>query len=140
MGINKLPILIEISVGMQKMIDDFSLAQLNYGITNATARGNNVSFVLQTALARFHMALKKSKVTREMLAEWEEGYREHRSAPRRRTTATVAEPVVELMPDIASMILSIDPDLRHVYHGDAVNAKLIAFFAFSYVANYYSTG
>ena len=132
----KVPVLVEVSQKFQHKMNEFAKT-LSEGdsieLGNPEVDDLNESFTAHIALVRFYKALKANTVSPELLMLWGDEYRVERGAPRKRTNMSIEERVVKAFPDIAGECIRIAPELRHLYHGKAVNNKMLVYLAVSYV-------
>jgi len=132
----KLPVLVEVSEKFQHKMNEFAKTLSDADsveLGDAESDDLNESFTAHIALSRFHKALKAGNVSPELLMLWGEEYRVERSAPRKRTNMSIEERVVKSFPDIAKLCIQVAPELRHLYHGKAVNNKMLVYLAVSFV-------
>ncbi|MDX2076011.1 MAG: hypothetical protein SFZ02_06240 [bacterium] len=90
----------------------------------------NLSFMSTVCVREF--ARDMGKLTPEDIALLEEYYRVHRANKTRTTSIRLASSAVRMIDDIAKWLVE-NTSVRHVYHGDAPNRKLIVLFAIYHI-------
>lgn len=132
MAEKKMAVLIEINDELRAMVQTIGeYAQgVNHVVMGMYGGNFSISYIAQYGVGQLAQGIRNNAVDAELLAKLEEFYRIHRSAPAQNTNVYFT-PI-----DLRNVDVIVEhlekAGVRHLYHGEKINRKMIVTLAIAY--------